>query len=285
MKIKIITDSCCSLSIAELNRLGIDYVQMSILIDDQNFDAFDCPITDPEEYYKKIKTAKKVSTGCVNVQSFTDIFEKYAHQGWDVVYIGLSSGLSSTYDNAVRAASEVNKTCGKHIYVADSLSGSFAIAIMLEHAVKMAAEGKTAEQICKALDKNGLNTLVYFMPEDLQFLSRCGRLNKISATVGSMLKLAPVLAPNEEGKLKTVNKFIGRKKGIKNLGLMFLEGIDISREEKIYVGHTGAASEAEEIANFLKQNTQNKQIEVGYLDYTMGSSCGPCTVALFGIKK
>lgn len=285
MKVKILTDSCCSLSKAELERLGVDYAEMSILLEDDNFNAFDCPITDPEEFYTKLKTVKKVSTGCVNVQTFTELFEKYAHLGYDCVYVGLSSGLSSTYDNALHAAEYVNKTCGKHIWVADSISGSFAIALMVEHAVKMVSEGKSAEEIYNAINKNGINTLVYFMPEDLQFLSRCGRLNKIVATVGTVLKLAPVLAPNEEGKLVTVNKYIGRKKALKNLGQMFLDGIDKTREEKIYIGHTGCAGDAEEIAKFLKENTQNKQIEVGYLDYTMGCSCGPCTVALFGIKK
>ena len=282
---KIITDTCCSLSRAELQQMGIDYVQMTILVDDLYCDAFDCPITDPDKFYATIKKAKKVSTGCVNTQTFIDIFEKYAHLGYDCVYIGLSSGLSSTNSNAVAAAEHVNKTCGKHIWVTDSLTGSFGEAIMLNTAVKMAAENKSAEEIYKAIHKNNIKTVVYFMPYDLQFLAKAGRLNKIVATVGSVIKLVPTLTANEEGKLKLVSKAIGRKKALKNLETMFLEKIDKHSEEKIYVGHTGQYAEAEEIAQFIKDNTTNKQVEIGYIDYTMGCCCGPETLAVFGIAK
>ena len=284
-KVKIITDSCCSLSAQEIKNLGADYVQMSILIDDQYFDAFDCPITDPDVFYDTIKKAKKVSTGCVNVQAFTEIFEKYAHQGYDCVYVGLSSGLSSTYSNAVSAAEYVNKTCGKHIWVADSLTGSFSIAKIVETAVEMAVHNKSAEEIWQAIDKNGLKTLVYFVPFDLQFLARSGRLNKIVATVGAAIKLVPTLTANEEGKLKLVSKAIGRKKSMKNLQNMLLEKMELNKEEKVYVGHTGQHAEAEQVADYIKQIAPNKQVEVAYIDYTMGCCCGPETLAVFATSK
>ena len=284
-KVKIITDSCCSLSKAELEQMGVDYVQMSILVDDLYCNAFDCPITDPDEFFGVLKTAKKVSTGSVNVQTFTDIFEKYAHMGYDCVYVGLSSGLSCTYQNAVQAAEQVNKTCGKHIWVADSLTGGYSIAIMIQKAVQMVAQNKSAEEIYNALHKNKQNTFVFFVPYDLQFLARSGRLNKIVATVGTVIKLVPTLCANEEGKLKLVSKAIGRKKAMKNLQAMLLEKLDLSSEEKIYIGHTGQHDEAQELAEFLKANTAIKTIEVGYLDYTLSCCCGPETLAVFGINK
>lgn len=279
-KIKIVTDSCCSLTKAELDILGVDCAETSVMIDDELFYAFDPKISDPEKYYETIKDAKKISTGCVNVQSFTDIFEKYAHLGYDVVYVGLSSGLSSTYDNAVHAAENVNKTCGKHIWVADSLTGSFSIAYMIEEALKMVAQNKTAEEICAALDKNGLRTQCYFMPSDLNFLSRCGRLNKVVATVGTLLKIAPTLM-NSDGKLKMMSKTLGRKKAFKALEALLLEKMDTQRPEKIFIGHTGQLAEAEELKAFLEQNTKNKTFSIGYIDYTMGASCGPQTLAVF----
>ena len=284
-KVKIITDSCCSLSQEELNRLGVDYVSMTILVDDLYCEAFDCPIKNEEEFFATIKAAKKVSTGCVNVQTFTDIFEKYAHRGYDVVYMGLSSGLSSTYSNAVSAAEYVNKTCGKHIWVVDTLTGSFGETLFVNKAVQMVSENKTAEEIFNALDKNKINTRVFFMPYDLQFLAKSGRLNKIVATVGTMIKLVPILSANEEGKLKLCNKAIGRKKSLKNLGNMFLSEADLNSEEKIYIGHTGQIKEAEELSSFIKEHCPNKTVEIGYIDFTMGCCCGPETLALFFIKK
>ncbi len=284
-KVKLITDSCSSLTKKELKLMGVDYVGLTIMVDDMYCNAYDCPITDPEEFYTTIKSAKKVSTGCGNVQTFVDIFEKWAHLGYDCVYIGLSSGLSSTYANAVKASEQVNKTCGKHIWVADSLTGSFGIAQSLDRAVKMVAQNKSAQEIFNAIDKNAVRTAVYFIPSDLQFLARSGRLNKIVATVGTAIQLVPTLCANEEGKLKLSGKAIGRKKAIKNLQNTLLNTMDTQSEEKIYIGHTGQTEEAEALAEWLKQNTSNKTIQIGYIDYTMGCCCGPQTLAVFVTRK
>lgn len=281
MAVKIITDTCCSLSKEELKNLGVDFVQMSILIDDQYFDAFDCPISNPDEFYQLIKNANKVSTGCVNVQTFTEIFEKYAHMGDDVVYVGLSSGLSSTYSNAVVAADYVNRTCGKHIWVADSLTGGFAIAKMIKYALKMTYENKSAQEIYQAINNNGINTLTYFIPCDLQFLAKCGRLNKIVATFGSALKIVPTLSTDAEGKLKLINNSIGRKKAIKNLTKLLEDKMELDREERVYIGHTGQYAEAEELSKIIKDIAPNKTVEVGYIDYTLACCCGPETLAVF----
>lgn len=281
MAVKIITDTCCSLSKEELKNLGVDFVQMSILIDDQYFDAFDCPISNPDEFYQLIKNANKVSTGCVNVQTFTEIFEKYAHMGDDVVYVGLSSGLSSTYSNAVVAADYVNRTCGKHIWVADSLMGGFAIAKMIKYALKMTYENKSAQEIYQAINNNGINTLTYFIPCDLQFLAKCGRLNKIVATFGSALKIIPTLSTDAEGKLKLINNSIGRKKAIKNLTKLLEDKMELDREERVYIGHTGQYAEAEELSKIIKDIAPNKTVEVGYIDYTLACCCGPETLAVF----
>lgn len=281
MAVKIITDTCCSLSKEELKKLGVDFVQMSILIDDQYFDAFDCPINNPDEFYQLIKSANKVSTGCVNVQTFTEIFEKYAHMGDDVVYVGLSSGLSSTYSNAVVAADYVNRTCGKHIWVADSRTGGFAIAKMIKCALKMTFENKSAQEIYQAINNNGINTLTYFIPCDLQFLAKCGRLNKIVATFGSAFKIAPTLSTDAEGKLKLINNSIGRKKAMKNLTRLLEDKMELDREERVYIGHTGQYAEAEELSKIIKEIAPNKTVEVGYIDYTLACCCGPETLAVF----
>ncbi len=284
-KVKIITDSCCSLSRAELERMGVDAVSMSIVIDGELYDAYEYPEKDPEKFYANLKKVQKCSTGCVNIQSFTDIFEKYAHLGYDVFYVGLSSGLSCTYNNALRAAEQVNKTCGKHVWVADSLTGSFSIAVMVQKAAQMAVEGKSAQQIYNALNKNECKTICYFMPLDLQFLGRAGRLNKIVAGVGTLLKIAPILSNDAEGKLKMVAKCIGRKKALKTMQSLILQKADLESAETIYIGHTGQAAEAEEMSEFIKANTKNKRVEIGYIDYTMGCCCGPNTVAVFVTLK
>lgn len=284
-KVKIITDACASLSIEELKNLDVDYVQMGIVIGDEAYDSFDYPEKNPTEFYKMLERTKKCSTSCVNTQNFLEIFEKYLKEGFDVFYVGLSGGLSCTYHNALSVAEELNKTYGERVFVADSLTGSYGIAIMVEHAVKMRDEGKSAKEIFEAINKNALNVFSVFMPGDLQFLMRCGRINAIVASVGTVLKLVPVIVPDDKGKLKTVNKCLGHRKAMKTIQAFVEEHDNLELEETIYIGHTGQEEMANELASYINEKYPNKKVKIGYIDYTMGCCCGPSTLAVFGISK
>ncbi len=284
-KVKVITDACASLSIEELKNLDVDYVQMGIVIGDEVYDSFDYPEKNPTEFYKMLERTKKCSTSCVNTQNFLEIFEKYLKEGFDVFYVGLSGGLSCTYHNALSVAEELNKTYGERVFVADSLTGSYGIAIMVEHAVKMRDEGKSAKEIFEAINKNALNVFSVFMPGDLQFLMRCGRINAIVASVGTVLKLVPVIVPDDKGKLKTVNKCLGHRKAMKTIQAFVEEHDNLELEETIYIGHTGQEEMANELASYINEKYPNKKVKIGYIDYTMGCCCGPSTLAVFGISK
>lgn len=284
-KVKIITDSCCSLSPLQLKNLDMDYLSMEISVNDEHHNSFNYPEKDPLKFYETLEKSQKCSTSCINTFQFTEKFEEYVKKGFDVFYIGLSGGLSSTYSNAKSAEKELNEKYGQHVWVADSQTGSFGIALMLEQAKKMADEGKTAQEIFGAIDKNNLKTYSIFAPGDLHFLRRSGRISKFVASVGSMLKIVPVIQADNKGELKLFSKSIGRKKALSVIKNFILEKGDLTSPQKIYIGHSGQIEEAKELAQFLKENTQNKDIEIGFIDYTMGCNCGPKTLAVFGFLK
>ena len=268
-KVKIITDSCCSLSQEKLKEMGVDYVQMSIVVNDEAYDSFSYPTKNKKEFYTSIKRST-CSTSCVNSQTFRDIFEKYIKEGYDVFYVGLSSGLSCTYNNAITVGEELNKIYGESVYVADSLTGSYGIALMVEKAVEMANAGKSAKEIFKAIDKNAMKLFSIFIPSDLQFLMRSGRIGAFAAGIGTILKLVPIIMADEKGKLKTIQKCLGQKKAMKSIQDYFLTHANLESAETIYIGHTGQEEIAQDLATFIKQQTKNKNIVVDYIDYTMG---------------
>ncbi len=284
-KIKIITDSCCSLSKERLKELDIDFLSMDITINGNTHNSFDYPIQDFEKFYTALEKSESCSTSCINSFSYEQIFEKYIKAGFDVFYIGLANGMSCSNGNAKLVADELNNKYGKHIWVADSLTGSFAVALLLEEAKKMADEGRSAQEIFDALNNNGLKTFAIFAPGDLKFLKRSGRISAFVTSLGTMLKLVPIITANKEGKLKLFSKSIGRKKALRILEEFILQYADLTTKGKIYIGHTGQKEEAEQLASFLEANTKNKEIIIDYIDYTMGCNCGPKTIALFGILK
>ncbi len=280
-KVKIIADSCSSLTPSELKLLDVDYVQMSIVVNGEAYNAFDNEFDNPQEFYKMLEKTEKCSTSCVNTQTYLEKFSEYVNNGYDVVYIGLSGGMSSSLNNAKLVASELNKQNGEHIWVVDSLSGSYGIAMLINKAVELRNNQKSAKQIFEELEKIKYKKLPIFVPGDLQFLMRSGRINRFIASIGSLLKISPILSADEQGVLKMVEKCLGYKKAIKSLQNMILSKADLDTAETIYIGHTGKEAEAKEFAEFLKDVTKNKEIKIGYIDYTMGCSCGPNTLAIF----
>lgn len=284
-KVKIITDSCCSFSPEELKALDIDYIAMDITVNGKTVNSFEAPEKDPEVFYAQLEKAEHCSTSCINTFAFAELFEKYVSAGYDVFYIGLSGGMSCTNNNAKLAAAEVNEKHGERVFVGDSLTGSYGIALMLLAAKRLAEEGKSAKQIYQALDKNGLRTYSIFIPGDLKFLRRSGRISRFAASIGSMLKITPVITVNEKGELKLFSKSLGRKKALEVIKKFILDNADLTSADKVYIGHTGQKQEAEDLAAFMKEHSQNKDISIGYIDYTMGCNCGPKTLAIFGFLK
>lgn len=280
-KVKIIADSCCSLTPLELKELDVDYVQMSFVINGEAYNAFEHPITDYGEFYKMLERTEKCSTSCVNTITYEEKFEQYIKDGYDVVYIGLSGGMSSSINNAKNVAADLNKKYGEHVWVVDSLSGSYGIAMLINYAVELRNNEKSAKEIFNTLEKDKFKKLPLFIPGDLQFLMRSGRINRFVASIGSLLKISPILSADETGVLKMVEKCLGYKKAFKSLQNMILSRAELNKPETIYVGHTGKEAEAKEFAEFLKSVTTNKTVKVGYIDYTMGCSCGPNTLAIF----
>ncbi len=284
-KIKIITDTCSSLTKEDLNSLNVDFVETNFMIDNELYNGYDEFKENDEEFYNRLKNVKNVSTGCVNVQAYTEVFTKYVTAGYDVVFIGLSGGLSSSFSNACMSADELNEKYGKHIYVANSLTGSFGIAKMVECAVNMANENHSAEEIYNRLNNNGLNVLSIFVPGSLTFLTKSGRINKIVASVGNLLHIVPIISTDSNGKLKMIAKSLGKKKALNSIKTILLEQTDLDSTETIYIGHTNQLQEAEELKEFILNNTTNKKVVIGYIDRTMGCHCGPNTLAVFATSK
>ena len=280
-KVKIIADSCSSLTPSELKMLDVDFVQMSFVVNGEAYNAFDNDFDNPQEFYKMLEKTEKCSTSCVNTQTYLEKFSEYVNNGYDVVYIGLSGGMSSSINNAKLVAAELNKQNGEHVWVVDSLTGSFGIAMLINKAVGLRNNQKSAKQIFEELEEIKYKKLQIFVPGDLQFLMRSGRINRFVASIGSLLKISPILSADEQGVLKMVEKCLGYKKAIRSLQNMILSKADLDTAETIYIGHTGKEAEAKEFAEFLKGVTKNKEIKIGYIDYTMGCSCGPNTLAIF----
>ena len=257
------------------------------MLDGELHYAFDDEETSLIDFYKKLETVKKCSTGCVNPDTFETCFEKYAKEGYEIIYIGLSSALSSTFSNSEIAANNINEKYGKKIVTCiDSRSGSYGTLILLDKIIELVKEDKSPEEIKSIIDEDVRKSFVAFVPPDISFIYRSGRLSALEAGIGKLLKIVPIVYPTkEDGKLKTGDKGIGMKLALKKLKAKFVNHVKENNHTRCYISTCDMGKEAEDLRQYIIENTDIKpeNIKVGFIDKTMSCCCGPRTVALFSI--
>ncbi len=281
-RIQIITDSTTSLSPEEIKERNFDYVETTYMLDDKLFSAFENQEESLQDFYQKLDNIKSCSTGCVNVQTFEDCFDKYASSGVQVFYTGLSSSLSSTFSNAEIASRNINEKYGKKmVAVVDSRSASYGTLVLLDFAEEMIKAGKSLDEIEIEIDKIAKNMSVAFVARDLSFMYKCGRISMLEAGLGKILKIVPIIYVSESGKLKVGDKCIGRKLTLKTLKNKFVNFINTKGHTKCYITSCGLDEDVNELKEYILQNTEIKEIKTGLIDKTLACCCGPKTIAIF----
>ena len=283
-QIQIVTDSTTSLSKEECDKLWLICLETSYILDSDLHMAFDEPEVSEIEFYSKLETAKKCSTGCVNTNTFETCFEDIIKTGKKVVYVGLSASLSSTFSNAEIAMNNLNEKYGeKLIAIIDSRCASYGALILIERIQELALEGKSIGEIESILTEEAKTMSVAFVAPDLSFLFKSGRLSAIEAGIGKLLKIVPIIFVGESGKLKARDRCIGMKLALKKLKHDFVEYINTKKHKRCYITSCNMPKEVDEIKNYIASNTEIKveDIKTGLIDKTLACCCGPRTIAIF----
>ena len=282
--IKIVTDSTTSLSKEKYEELGIICLETTYMVDGEEHHAFDDPETTEIDFYAKLEKSKKVSTGCVNINTFEECFEGLVNEGYKVVYVGLSASLSSTFSNSQIAMNNINEKFGeKKVAVVDSRCASFGTLILIERIQELVAQEKSLEEIEETVSNDAKSMSVAFVSPDLSFMFRSGRLNILEAGLGKLLKIVPIIFVSETGKLKAKEKCIGLKLTLKKLKSDFVNLINTKNHKKVYLTSCNMPNEIEDLKMYIDQNTSVKAetIKTGLIDKTLSCCCGPRTVAIF----
>lgn len=262
----------------------IDRVILPFTIDNKEYDGRDNTIS-YEEFYSKIRNGSIASTSQVSQYDAEMIFSKYLEQGYDILHLCFSSGVSSSFDNFAATVKELKvKYPERKVLVIDSLSGSGGLGIMVDKALKMQKSGKTLEEVADWIEKNKLRFNHFYVVDDLGNLKRGGRISKIEATLGMALNIKPVLSLDDRGKINAVAKLMGKKKALNSMVQRVIDGIIPEENDFIVITHGGNLSLAKELGSKIKEKLD---IEIIYtdLDYLVGAHAGADVVAVFFIGK
>lgn len=235
------------------------------------------------DFYRELRSEKMATTAQVTVDSAFTSFENLTDKGEQVLYIGLSSGISGTVQSALTARDMVlEKNPKAKIAVVDSLLASAGEALLVHYALKLREEGKTMDETVQWLVNNRQRINSWFTVEDLNFLFRGGRVSRTSALLGSMMRIKPIMHVNFDGKLIPMDKTTGRKRSLKALADKVVERANPKEGQTIFISHGDCLEDAQYLAGLVKDGLKNiKGIEFFTLGPIIGAHAGPGTVAIF----
>ena len=294
-KFTIATDSCCDIFKSELDQKGIYCLALSCIIDGEaKKNIFDSE-KEFRDYIALLRSGVLPGTAMLNAFEletlFTEILEK--HEG-DIIFIALSSGISGTYNNAVSVGKELTdgKFKGRNIYVVDSKSGAAGQRALVDVAVGLRDGGAESKDAFERLDRLAEHQHVYMLIDDLKHLKRGGRISGLSAIVGTILNLKPLLVCNYHGQIKMHTKCRGMKKAIATAAELakenYREPADFKGDlDKIifYVAHTDNDAGAEELCAAVREYFPDAEFSVHSAGPVIGTHTGPGALGLFFFGK
>ncbi|WP_300385368.1 DegV family protein [Clostridium sp.] len=280
MSIKIVTDSACDLSIEYVKKNNIEVLPLLVNINGEFIKDDLGQTISYNEFYKLIRDGAMPSTTQVNVGAFMEVFKESIKKSEDILYIGLSSALSGTYNSSVKAKEIILEDYkNANIYTIDSLSVSVGEGLLVYKAVELAKEGKDISTIVNEIEKIKKKVIHSIIVDDLNHLKRGGRVSGAVAAVGSLLNIKPSLKIDDEGKVVAGEKIKGRKRAIKYLLNEVKEKAVNIEDQVIFICNADCLEDAEDLKTMILQEIKPKDIIINNIGSVIGSHGGPGTLA------
>ena len=220
----IMTDTSANLEPADLKKWEIEDLPLTYMVDGKSpLDSGDAAFDGPA-FYAAMRGGAKVVTSQVTPQTYIDAMTPFLKEGKDVLFIGMSSGISGSYNSAQIAVNQLREefpAC--KIYTIDTLSASLGEGLLVVKAAENRRSGMSIEENAAEIDKLRHNMCQVFTVDDLKYLRGTGRLSSIKAAVASVLNIKPLLKGDTEGKIVCFEKTRGRKNAIKALAQQYDE--------------------------------------------------------------
>lgn len=276
----ILTDSSCDLPDDIVKKYQLEILQLDFIVEGEG--SFHNDQADIEKVYSKLRNGANIKTSAANISQASEAIEALFNQKKDILYLGFSSGLSSTYQTVYMAGQELMEEYPERKMISvDTLAASMGQGLLVYKACQARDEGKDLEENAQYIEDIKLKLCHWFTVDDLFFLKRGGRISGVTATVGTMLSIKPILHVDDEGHLINVSKVRGRKAAITELANR-MEKLAVHPEDQdIFISHGDCIEDAEKLASIIKERFGNDRITISYVGPVIGAHSGPGTLALF----
>ena len=282
MAFKIYTDSTANLPIDLIEKYDLQVISLNYILDGQEYQSYKKgEETDLVPFYNLLRDKKKITTSCINEDGFINAFTSDLKNGYDILYIGFSSGLSATFNSSVNASKTLQETYPERkVLVVDSLCASLGLGLLVVDACKKMQQGLSLEELYSYVEDKKHKVAHLFTVDTLEYLYRGGRVSASKYYVTKLANIKPTMRVDENGKLVAYGKVMGRKKSISSLVAKVQETIVNPSEQTIFISHGDCIEDAQYLASLIK-NEYGVDARIGYVGPVIGAHSGPGTLAVF----
>ncbi|HBA97596.1 MAG TPA: DegV family protein [Lachnospiraceae bacterium] len=276
-RVAVVTDSNSGITLDEAERLGIKVVPMPFLIDGKTY--YEEISLSQEEFFRRLEEDVEISTSQPEPGLVTDIWNEELKHADEVVYIPMSSGLSSSCHTAAMLSEEY----GGKVQVVDNQRISVTQRQSVLDALKLADRGMGAVQIREYLEKVKLESSIYIMLDTLKYLRKGGRITPAAAALGSALRLKPILQIQGE-KLDAYTIARTKKQGTSKM-LSAMEN-DINKRfggianVHMEVAHTNNQEAALKFTEAIKEKFSTGTVDISPLSLSVSCHIGAGALAI-----
>ena len=276
-KVLILTDSACDLPQSYLDENNVKLISFHINLKEKTFlDRVDITT---KEMFKKIEQAKEITkTAAIAPGEYEQFFKQYVDE-YDLVYIGLASGFSSSYNSAKLAAENFD-----NVYVVDSQNLSSGVGLLVNKAVKFRNEGFTASEIAQKVQEIVPLVRVQFVIDTLKYLHMGGRCSGMAKIFGTALKLKPIIRVIDNA-MVVAKKPIGYNRGLQAMLGYLEQDKDNIDEDMLTITHCLADEDAKYLKQQVPTIVDHKNIVETHAGCVISTHCGPRCIGILYILK
>ena len=282
--VQIFTDTAANLPMKLLEEYGIRAVPLTYEVDgvepDHSID-FNGPA-----FYEAMRKGAEVKTSMVNPQKAAQAMEESLQAGLDVLYLGISGGISgSCWGVALQSKELAEQYGGGRIAVVDTRSASLGEGLVVLETAKLAREGKSLAELETYARSRCACMQQFFVVDDLKYLHKGGRISGGARLAGTFLQIKPILRGDEEGKIVVYDKVRGKKKAVETTVDTMEQCARNGRDYdgKCFVCHSQCPEDARLVIEAVEERFPRLKGHIRLCDIgtIIGSHAGQGTVAVF----
>lgn len=286
MSYALVSDATLDLPMDLVEKYHIEVIPMAFNLDGKEILHYpDERNLTLENFYLALNNGSTSSTSQINPASYVEFLTPLLKKGEDIFYMGLTSGLSGTYQSALIARDMLCEDFPERkIYIIDNSCASAGLGYLWHLVAQKKEEGYDIDELKEWVEANEKRVAHWFVVGNLFHLQRGGRLSFAEAMLGSALKIKPVISVDDEGKMFVENKMRGLKKSMEYMISKINDTMD-AKERSLFIAHGDNEAAALELKEKVLEKTNVTDITITKIGPVIGSHTGPGMLAVLFMEK